>query len=329
MKGVLFRWWGWALRVRCLFGHDWEMQQCLQHCRRCGALGGEIHQWTGCICKVCEKFRDEQHERVDCHCRRCRKPMHDWKDGVCTRCRRRCEHAEVSFVWKRVESGDTARVVKVKCCEVCQHEVDVIYESTPRKLRPERSSSDGFLATPTRADMAADPLWQELRECWLILSGPRYFQTENAREFRRWYDGYKQPGGPQPRLHYVHQEALKALVNLGQLSKAAADEIQRGFDETTYHISRSMATCYLRSPPERQWRDNLFDQLRALNEMAERGVLDRSIARSARRDIARDLDRLPSNSDAPWLPGVPFISVSASSTAAQIIVDLLAPPTSA
>lgn len=45
------------------------------------------HDWDGCVCASCGRFRDEGHDWDGCRCRKCGKVgTHDWDGCVCRHC---------------------------------------------------------------------------------------------------------------------------------------------------------------------------------------------------------------------------------------------------
>ncbi len=78
--------------MACLFGHQWN--GCT--CKKCGKYRDENHDWNGCTCRICGKKRAEGHdwqqsESNKCHetCSICgagRYVAHVWKGCTCTRC---------------------------------------------------------------------------------------------------------------------------------------------------------------------------------------------------------------------------------------------------
>jgi hypothetical protein len=302
-------------------GHDWEVRDCTPVCRRCFVRQDPIHSWQGCRCKKCGQVRDEQHEWEVCSCKGCGQTRHEWQAGACTRCRKQCCHPLKTFVWKIVEAGQTAHAAKLSVCTICNSQVAVMYRSTPRPLAPQSDANGPGTVLPSASDLATDPLWRELWDCWLDLSSDDVDRSIGFWELGNWLVS---PGraGPRPAVLLCHEQTLKALVSLGQLDAAVAAGIQRAFDEAIYHIKAGCSTCYTALPPAYRWRSNLLEQTRALREMAQRGLLDPAVMTRARACIAQDIETLGSGEFHGWKVEA-FATTCDTTQAARVLVEVL------
>lgn len=323
--------------IRCLFAHDWDGCRCTRcktvrdknhfwdgcQCTKCNAERDEYHIWKirKCrqVCERCGSYGDEVHTWDGCRCTECETTRHEWQQGQCTRCGISCQHPEVTYEWKVVETEATTQAVKFRICKVCQMQVSVMCQTAPRKIASPDSVNEPRRTIPSSDDMANDPLWQELKGCWKIL-------LQRDRRSYDWQDRDSElyPYKP-PRLIQTHDEVLKVLVKFKQLEPVIADGIRRTFIETYYHIVRSMATCYMRSPPEREWRADLLLQLQTLYEMAERCEIQSEIVERVRTRIEGKIDllRQTRSTDPPPWQNQALASGWKESEAARVIVALL------
>ena len=145
------------------------------------------------------------------------------------------------------------------------------------------------------------PQWQQLRQCWLNLNdtqGIRKAVNENYLEFEEQLKQQRDIGqtGEKVRdpltmtkdeLAKEHQAVLDTLVAKGELKEPIAGQMQLAFEEAAYHVTRSMATCYLGLPIEHAPRQDLLKQADALRKIA--GDLDPATVATAQAAIAQDV----------------------------------------
>ena len=130
---------------------------------------------------------------------------------------------------------------------------------------------------------SSDSPLDRLRDCWLSLEK---LAQETQKDFER-AEQMKQD------LIGDHRAGLDDLVASGELTSAAADQVQIAFQEATYHIWRSNApiTCYEPvlvdyTPTSSQ---QLTQQVTLLNDIAESGDVDERIIGQAQAALERDI----------------------------------------
>ena len=122
---------------------------------------------------------------------------------------------------------------------------------------------------------STDPNWSMLRACWLDLDHPELQSFEDT-DFSR-------------DLRQRHEHALAALVGIGEIDAAVADEIAVAFEEAIAHIQRQQATCYMSLPPVFTSREELVQQATILEEMATEGDIDPETVAQAQAALERDI----------------------------------------
>jgi hypothetical protein len=122
-----------------------------------------------------------------------------------------------------------------------------------------------------------------LRDCWLNLEK---LAQETQKDF-------EQAGQMKESLLGDHRSALDDLVATGELSSAAADQVQIAFEEATYHVWRSNApiTCYEAvlvdyTPTSSQ---QLTQQVTILAEISEQGDIDERTITQVQNALERDI----------------------------------------
>jgi hypothetical protein len=130
---------------------------------------------------------------------------------------------------------------------------------------------------------SSDSPLDRLRDCWLSLEK---LAQETQKDFER-AEQMKQD------LIGDHRAELDDLVASGELSSAAADQVQIAFQEASYHVWRLNApiTCYEPvlvdyTPTSSQ---QLTQQVTLLKEIAERGDVDEKIIGQAQAALERDI----------------------------------------
>jgi hypothetical protein len=217
------------------------------------------------------------------------------------RCGKTCGHPRTTFHWRVIENGQTAHAEKISLCLICGFHLAVVSESSPRALSSLDNSGRVAPAVPSPQDLATDPLWRELRACWLLplLCGdfepPTAYAERRFPELRllvNWRGG--QDHDAYPDTGRAHQEALAALVSLKRLDAKVASLISRAFEEFSSsrirEISESGIQCYLVHHQSMIGRgDNLIHRANALLEAACSGSLDPATVERVWLGIARDL----------------------------------------
>jgi hypothetical protein len=130
---------------------------------------------------------------------------------------------------------------------------------------------------------SSDSPLDHLRDCWLSLEK---LAQETQKDFER-AEQMKQD------LIGDHRAGLDDLVASGELTSAAADQVQIAFQEASYHVWRLNApiTCYEPvlvdyTPTSSQ---QLTQQVTLLKEIAERGDVDEKIIGQAQAALERDI----------------------------------------
>ncbi len=131
--------------------------------------------------------------------------------------------------------------------------------------------------------------------------------------------------GPGPELRARHEAALDALLAAGAVEAAAADQVRAAFDETLEHLQRQAALCYIAFPVEMMPRQDLLEQVRALDEMAGASALAPGAVARVRAALEQDIAWLASfqarQSPLPLWRGMAV--GPAASQAALILSDIL------
>jgi hypothetical protein len=122
-----------------------------------------------------------------------------------------------------------------------------------------------------------------IRDCWLRLE-------KVAEETQKDFEQAEQMNQD---LLGDHRSALDDLVAAGEISAAAAEQVQIAFQEATYHIWRSNApiTCYepvlVDYTPTSS--EQLTQQVTLLTELAEHGDIDEKTIAQAQTALERDI----------------------------------------
>jgi hypothetical protein len=163
---------------------------------------------------------------------------------------------------------------------------------------------------PTEPTPITSQHWADLRRCWLDLDDPRLRSFEDT-DFSR-------------ELLQRHAGALAALVEGGDLDEAVAAEIAVAFEEAIAHIQRQQATCYIALPPEFTPRENLMQQAKLLEDLAEEGDVNPQTMAQVQAVLERDIAWL-AQFHAGLAPGeLEEIEVTPEAAeAARILVELL------
>ena len=161
--------------------------------------------------------------------------------------------------------------------------------------------------------MAADiqKPWLALRGCWTELTHGKTPVTGDEPLF----------GDLQQR----HAQALEALVAGDELSAAVAEKVGVTFEQMLAHKEGLMGLCYIAFPAEYFPRQDLMDQIAALEEVAGRSDIDPATVARVGEALERNIARL-AQFQAGENPGsVGEVEVGASSAeAARVLVELLA-----
>jgi hypothetical protein len=122
---------------------------------------------------------------------------------------------------------------------------------------------------------------ERVRACWLALSD----LAEKA--------GSDLEGGERTRDELVdqHRAALDALVSVGALEAAVAEQVQVAYTEAVFHTWRVNApvTCYIALPIEYEPRESLVAQADALSDAQRVGDLDPEAVAKVRATLERDV----------------------------------------
>jgi hypothetical protein len=184
-----------------------------------------------------------------------------------------------------------ASLLSTRCCAPTCY--------TPMPLTPSLSSPSSLA-----------PYWLALQKCWLELSDPR-LQSQEDTEFSM-------------DLRERHADALRALVNNGELSADVSAEIGAAFEQAVAHIQRQMVSCYIVLPPEFEPRADLVRRITLLEEMSKEDDIDPKIIQEMQTALERDMAWL-AEFQAGRVPGewqdaeVDAVSIEA----ARILVELL------
>ncbi len=128
-----------------------------------------------------------------------------------------------------------------------------------------------------------DSPMSRLRICWLSLE-------KLAQETQKDFEQAEQM---KEDLLGDHRYALDDLVGTGELSSAAAEQVQIAFQEATYHIWRLNApiTCYepviVNYTPTSS--EQLTQQITHLTEIAKHGDIDENTIAQVRGALERDI----------------------------------------
>jgi hypothetical protein len=120
---------------------------------------------------------------------------------------------------------------------------------------------------------------QRVRDCWYQLDDLIQQTTED----------FEKAELAQESLVDAHRVALDDLVDLAELSAAAADHAQAAFVEASFHVWRKSApiTCYIALPVEYEPREDLVLQADTLSEVS--ADLDPATVEAAQAALARDM----------------------------------------
>jgi hypothetical protein len=161
--------------------------------------------------------------------------------------------------------------------------------------------------------MGTDPQkpWTALQSCWAEL---KCGQTRSIGD----------ESLPQ-EFQQRHAQALKALVDAGELATDVADRVGIGFEQILAHNEGLMSLCYIAFPAEYFPRQDLLDQIAALEEMAGKSGLDPAVVARLREALGRDIAWLAQFVAGDEGPGiVSDIEVGTTSAeAARVLVELL------
>ncbi len=136
--------------------------------------------------------------------------------------------------------------------------------------------------TPTGAPLSDNPLWAKLREYWVALVS-----------LQQPPSGWTPDDPNSPRqLVEPHREALDALVQVGEVEAAVAEQIQTAFEEAADHAYMSTMMCYdmsVEGARQQETRADFALQLSLLDEMAAKSNVDPAIVAQAREALERDI----------------------------------------
>lgn len=115
--------------------------------------------------------------------------------------------------------------------------------------------------------------WSAVRDCWLQVTG-----TDPNFEW-----------GHTNELQQRHGDAIQTCVELGMLSAEVAGYINLCFGQALLHREQLMGLCYIMVPPVSVPRQNLLDQVKALEAVSAVGDIDPETVQKARAALARDI----------------------------------------
>jgi hypothetical protein len=158
--------------------------------------------------------------------------------------------------------------------------------------------------------LTGHPQWAAIRQCWKALE--RIAAAPMGKQDQ--VDDLKQR----------HAEALAGLVADGDLEAALADEVGMAFAEAVAHVEGNMGLCYMAFPIEQGPRQDLQQQLWALQEMAGQSGIDPATTAQVQAALERDMAWL-GQSRAGASPGeLEAVTASPStSEAAGLLVKLM------
>ncbi len=152
--------------------------------------------------------------------------------------------------------------------------------------------------------------WAGIHRCWLSLNSPE-LQSYEETDFSR-------------SLRERHKLELDMLVANNGVDASVAEQIQIAFEQAIAHVQRQVAECYEAMPMEYYPRQDLAQQMAALEEMAGKSDVDPATVAQAQEALERDIAWLD-DFQAGRVPGAleEVEADPAAVEAARILVELL------
>lgn len=165
----------------------------------------------------------------------------------------------------------------------------------PKKEREVSGAESRIKRQSNPSSTPCGPAWEALRQCWLDLKtldeDMDLVARQNIDQFLKGtMTGEKwialEEMTPKKRVA-AHQASLDALMARDQVEEPVARHMQMAFEEATYHLVRSRATCYFALPLEHAPRKDFLQQVDVLSRIS--ADLDPATVAKAQAAIAQDM----------------------------------------